>query len=75
MIVGGPSVHPKIDDERKCIAVGDLNQDGILDLAWGLPGTDFNQQEDAGLVAVLFGSRTLAITSIPGTMRDMLHHI
>ena len=39
------------------MAAGDLNGDGVDDLAIGLPGEDYDGADEAGLVIVHYGSR------------------
>ncbi|MFE5212900.1 FG-GAP and VCBS repeat-containing protein [Streptomyces sp. NPDC056600] len=49
--------------------LGDVNKDGFLDLAVGVPGEDVDGHEDAGSVVVLYGSAA----GITGTGSQSFH--
>ncbi|MFC9684184.1 FG-GAP-like repeat-containing protein [Streptomyces sp. NPDC056948] len=40
------------------VAIADFNNDGFADLATGTPGEDVGDDQDAGIVQILWGSRT-----------------
>lgn len=57
------------------LAAGDFNNDGYTDLAIGVPGEDVNGSQDAGAVAVLYGSPSGLVSSSSGSARnDQLIH-
>ena len=51
------------DDFGNALAVGDFNGDGVDDLAVGAAGEDVGSIDDAGAVAVLYGSETDGLDS------------
>jgi hypothetical protein len=55
------------------VQFGDVNGDGILDLAVGVPGHDEPHRTDVGLGHVLLGGATLVGTPTPYTVLERAH--
>ncbi|MCI3276125.1 FG-GAP-like repeat-containing protein [Streptomyces cylindrosporus] len=54
---GVPGTASDVDRFGASVSAGDINGDGIDDLAVGVPGTEIGYDDDAGAVDVLYGTK------------------
>ncbi|MCP2338546.1 FG-GAP-like repeat-containing protein [Actinomadura rupiterrae] len=78
---GVPGAGAKGDEFGASLAVGDVNGDGLADVAVGSPGTVIGKARSTGAVSVLYGTRkgltgkgarsvNLSVAGMPGPVRE-----